>query len=131
MPSNKTQKLIKLFPIQNNNKINFLDGTQLGLLLTDMFELPSSFVKQLERVGYSTPQIIVNCFGQDNHTVAQSFAKLGAEHVLPQEIHQKTLHLFMFARKVTLTNSILKTNPKRKWRIIGKSIFVTFVASGA
>ena len=120
-PSRCNEHLAALFPVKPDNYRKFNPSSNLASFLNEQLELDITFVSRLAQIGLVTPSAVVNAFGQDNCTIAGSFAKMGTSHVLDQQIHKQTQVLVMFARSQILNYNMLKPKSQKKtWKQLKK-----------
>ena len=115
-PTRCTARLEALFREEPNKNRKFEPSSKLASFLSEQLKLDITFISKLAQIGLVTPSAVVNAFGLDNRTIAGSFAKMGASHVLDQQMYQQTQVLLMFARSQTLNFRMLRyKNMKQTW----------------
>ena len=70
---------------------------KLAMVLKECLNLDITFINRLSVIGLNTPACVVNAFALDRQSIAKSFATMGPSHVLPQQMHEQTMKLVMFA----------------------------------
>ena len=75
----------------------------------------------MEQMGFTTPHEVVNEFGLDAKTIAQSFIFLGPSHALVESNYLSTQYLVMFARKYILNGHFSKPTGYKTWKSLKTS----------
>jgi len=97
-PSNRTVKLSALFPENKSRYKEFdLDCRCLAYMKyacnIDIFH-----IARLQNVGIVTPAFIVNRFGADTISIAETFAMMGPSYILDKAARLPAMYLMIFAR---------------------------------
>ena len=120
VPSHCTSQLAALFPARSDGERGEM-SMKLAILLREVLNLDITFINRLSVIGLNTPFSVVNAFGLDKQTIAQSFSRMGPSHVLPKQMHEQTMNLVMFARAKVLNNNFYKSKQvKRTWQQLKK-----------
>ena len=119
VPSQCTSRLAVLFQARDDGERGEL-SMKLAIVLRDLLTLDITFINRLTVIGLNTPASVVNAFGLDRQSIAKSFATMGPSHVLPQQMHEQTMKLVMFARAQVLNSFNKSKTLKKAWQQLKK-----------
>ena len=114
-PSNRNEHLASLFPLDTVKFSKFTQNALILQWLSEFLKLDASFIAHMECCGYVTPSIIVNHFGLQEHSIAESFAVMGPSHILDPQVHPSSTNLVLFARFFTTAGKV-STSLKESWK---------------
>ena len=115
-PSNRTERLAALFPIDSVRFSKFKDASLIIRWLAEFLQLDATFIARMECCGYVTPSIIMNRFGLSEQSIAESFAVMGPSYVLDPQVHVQSTHLVLFARYFITDGHFSKPKTKKSWK---------------
>ena len=121
-PSNRTEHLAALFPLDSVKFSKFDTNSFIFTMLTEFLKLDSTFIVRMESCGYVKPSIIVNRFGLSDKSIAEAFAVMGPSHVLDAQVHNATTQLVLFARFFVTQGKFNKPkSAKKSWKQLKKT----------